>query len=346
MALLLFIIWTYFLQFETTATINLKNTHFFFVNIFVLIALRALRFEPIWVVLSGLTGAIGWCIIVWNTFYNATMHVVTWDYVTYASTRSVYFGAEFDKVLSILLVTGIIAIVLYRAQETLYNAVIQTEAAKDLSRFFDMGVAKKITQSPALLQSGYGEVRQAAIMFTDLRGFTKASATLSPTELITLLGEYQSLLVPIIQKHNGTIDKFMGDGIMVSFGAVIPSKTYAADALYAADHLIAAVANWNVTRNEKNKLTFEVGLGLAIGEVVFGVIGDKQRLEYTVIGEPANLAAKLEKQNKIEHTHALTTVLTLNEALKQGYVETSKKEKRPAQIVAGVAEAVDLVVLA
>ncbi|WP_232220653.1 hypothetical protein [Legionella tunisiensis] len=141
MVVLLFIIWLYYLQYETTATINLKNTHINYV--FILIALRALRFEPKWVILSGLTAAIGWNIIVWQTLASAGMNVITWDYVTYASTASVYLGAVFDVILSILLVTVIIALVLERAKETLYQAVEQTTAAKDLARFLIEEWSKK-----------------------------------------------------------------------------------------------------------------------------------------------------------------------------------------------------------
>nr|WP_277396050.1 adenylate/guanylate cyclase domain-containing protein [Legionella anisa] len=87
-----------------------------------------------------------------------------------------------------------------------------------------------------------------------MRGFTKASKTLSPSDLIRLLGEYQRLLVPIIQKHNGTIDKFMGDGIMASFGAVTPSDTYAADALRAVDEILSILPVWNETRKKMEVL--------------------------------------------------------------------------------------------
>lgn len=335
MLLLLFILWSYYLQFETTAIINLKNTQFNY--IFVLITLRALRFEPIWVALSGLTAAVGWSLIVWQALSAAPANAVTWDYVTYASTRSVYLVAEFNRVLAVLLVTGIIAMVVRNARKIMRQAVRQTSAAKDLSRFFDSGIAKKITSSEMVLQAGYGETRQAAILFTDMRGFTKVSKSLSPSDLIALLGEYQRLLVPIIQKHNGTIDKFIGDGIMASFGAVTPSTTYAADAMNALDEIIIAVKAWR---------TLEIGIGLAVGEIIFGVIGNEGRLEYTVIGEAANLAAKLEKQNKVGHTQALTTAATLAQALEQGYTNTTNKEQRPAQQVADIAEPIDLVVCA
>ncbi len=305
--------------------------------------MRTLRFEPIWIVLSGLTAVIGWSIIVWQTLSSTGMGVITWDYVTYASTRSVYLGAEFNKVLSILLVTSITALVLQNAKKILRQAVSQAIAAKDLSRFFDTSVAEKITNAEMVLQAGYGETRSAAILFTDMRGFTKASETLTPSNLIALLGEYQRLLVPIIQKHNGTIDKFMGDGIMASFGAVTPSDTYAADALNAVDEIILAVKEWGRMRHQDKNIVVSVGVGLAIGEIIFGVIGNEGRLEYTVIGEAANLAAKLEKQNKVEHTQALITFATFTQAVKQGYINTANKQHRSACNVIGVEEPIDLI---
>jgi adenylate cyclase len=343
MMLLLFIIWTYYLQYETTETINLKNTHINYV--YILIALRALRFEPKWVLLSGLTASVCWSIIVWHTLSNTGMNVITWDYVTYASTRSVYWGAVFDVIFSILLVTMIIALVLKRSKETLYQAVSKTQAAQDLARFFDSSVVEKIIHSELTLQAGYGETRKAAIMFTDMRGFTVLSKSLSPSELIKLLGEYQGLLVPIIQNHNGTIDKFMGDGIMASFGAVTPSNTYAADALKTVDAIMDAIAKWNERRRKNGSVAVSVGIGLAVGEVIFGVIGDAQRLEYTVIGETANLAAKLEKHNKVENSQALATADTLVEALKQEYTNTTPKKILKSRSVEGVEIPLDLVVL-
>ncbi len=343
MLLLLFVIWTYYLQYQTSPTINLKNTHINYV--YILIALRALRFEPEWVLLSGLTAVIGWSVIVWQTLASTGMKVITWDYVTYASTRSVYLGSVFDVLLSILLVTIILFLVLDRAKKTLFQAVEQTSAAKDLARFFDTGVVKKITCSDSLLQAGYGEIRQAAIMFTDMRGFTQASNTLSPSGLIKLLGEYQRILVPIIQKHNGSIDKFMGDGIMASFGAVTPSHTYAADALKAADEILSVLSFWNEKRLKEKEILIDVGIGLAVGEIVFGVIGNADRLEYTVIGETANLAAKLEKHNKIEYSKGLTTAFSLIEALKQGYKKGEDIVELKGRSVAGVNQPMDLVVL-
>jgi len=344
MALLLLIIWTYYIEFESSPMINLKNSHLNY--IFVLIALRALRFEPIWVILSGATAVIGWSLIVWQALYSAGKQAITWDYVTYASSNSIYLGAAFDIILTIALITMVIALVLKRAQSTLHQAVSQTFKAEDLSHFFDTAVVEKITRTETVLAAGQGEMRNAVIMFIDLRGFSKLSEKLSSKALISLLGEYQRLLVPIINQNQGSIDKFMGDGILASFGAVIPSATYAADALNAVDDILKGVDQWQLERREKGDVILDVGMGLAIGEVLFGMIGNENRLEYTVIGETVNVAAKLEKHNKAEKVRALATYAVLEQAKEQGYKSSKEKEIRYKRTVMGIDVKQDLVVLA
>jgi adenylate cyclase len=342
MALLLFTIWTYAQQFETTPVANLKNPHLFY--IFILIALRALRFEPIWVLLSGATAIIGYSFILYVILRKEGMDVITWDYMTYVSTPSLYPTAEFDKLLAMFLVTIITAVSLYRARKTLTYAVSQTYATRDLSRFFDNDVAQRIISEESALTPGHGDIRDAAILFIDIRGFTKASEFLSTDQLISLLHDYQKLIVPIVQKHHGAIDKFLGDGIMVSFGAVIPNDTYAADAIYAVDEIMQKVGELSDKYCINEQMTLGIGAGLASGKVIFGVIGDENRLEYTVIGEAANLAAKLEKHNKIITSRALTTQETYNLAIKQGYIGSDKKILQHA-LVDGVSQQLDLVVI-
>lgn len=97
-------------------------------------------------------------------------------------------------------------------------------------------------------------------------------------------------------------------------------------------------------KSKKGEVAMDVGMGLADGEVVFGVIGHGDRLEYTVIGETANLAAKLEKHNKVEHSKALTTASTLVEAMKQNYKNETPKTECKDRLVAGVDGTMDLIV--
>lgn len=341
MALLIGVLWAYHLQYEQPPQFSLKSSEF--VYVFVLIALRALRFEPAWVLLSGGTALLGWALLLGVTLATGHASPLTWDTVTAHRSMQVHLGAEFDKALAVAVVSLTLALALARARHLLRSAVAQQRAVADLSLFFDERVARRITSAQAEVMPGQGELREAAIVFLDLRGFTQAAARLSPSALIALLGEYQGLAVPIITRHGGSIDKFMGDGILASFGAVLPDEAGAAHALRAVDEVLAAVDAWRARRLAEGLPAPDVGAGLATGPVVFGIIGNTQRLEYTVIGDAVNLAAKLEKHNKAEGTRALATRAAYEQARRQGYEPS--RPLRESRTVGGVAEALDLVVL-
>jgi adenylate cyclase len=342
MLVLLFVVWAYHLQYEQPPQFALKSTEFVFV--FALVALRALRFEPAWVLVSGLTAALGWLALVALAVIRAPDNPITWDYVTSLRSFQIHLGAELDKVLAVLVVTAVLALAIARARRLLESAVAQQRAAADLAQFFDDDVARRIVGSDAGVMAGQGEVRDAAILFLDMRGFTEASMRLSPAELIALLGEYQRLAVPIVRRHGGSIDKFLGDGILASFGAVAPDAACAANALRAVDEILQAVDGWRAHRLAGGQMAPDVGAALATGPVLFGVLGDGTRLEYTVIGDAVNLAAKLEKHNKRERTRALCTRTAYEQARAQGYGRG--KALRTARVVAGVAAPIDLAVLA
>ena len=343
MSVLMFSIWAYHLQFEAQPSLYLKSTGVFFV--FIMIALRALRFEPVWVLLSGFSAALGWIVLTAYAILRAPVNPITWDYVTYLTSSQIHLGGEAEKLLAIVMVTMILALALARARRFLVQSVAQTQAASDLSRFFDREVAERITGADMRAAAGHGEIRQAAILFIDMRGFTKLSESLVPSDLITVISEYQRLLVPVIQAHGGSIDKFMGDGIMASFGAVKPSDQYAADALRAVDAILEAAQRWKVECGAAGKPAPDIGAAVASGAVVFGVIGDENRLEYTVIGDAVNLAAKLEKHTKVEGVRSLTTRELLGLAQVQGYGDASAKKILRNRDVGGVTAPLDLAVL-
>jgi adenylate cyclase len=140
------------------------------------------------------------------------------------------------------------------------------------------------------------------------------------------------------------VDKFLGDGILASFGAARPSPTHAADALRAVDAVMAEARAWSEERIAKGMAPANVGAAASAGEVLFGAVGTAVRLEYTVIGDAVNLAAKLEKQNKAEKVRALTDAATYRLARRQGYAV--EKEIRTARVVGGVEHPLDLAVLA
>jgi adenylate cyclase len=343
MVVLLAMLWGFAPQYETTLPVALKNA--LFATIFVLIALRALRFEPIWVWLSGLTAAIGWSLLAWFAWREAGPGGQTMDFVVAATTGRIDAHDEVIRVAVILIVTAVLAVALARARLTLARAVQSSQSAAALAQFFDTEVASQITSTDLAPMAGQSVMRDAAIMFTDLRGFTRASATLSPADLIALIGEYQNVVLPVVRAHGGNIDKFMGDGILASFGAVQPSPTYAADALRSIEAILATARRWSEDRAARGLGGLGIGIGVAHGPLVFGIIGVEQRLEYTVIGEPVNLAAKLEKHNKEEGTAACATASLITLAKQQDVSLTASGfELRSARLVAGTAEPLDLAV--
>jgi adenylate cyclase len=149
----------------------------------------------------------------------------------------------------------------------------------------------------------------------------------------------------LITSNGGGIDKFLGDGILASFGAVAASPTAAADALRAADAVIEAADRWIAERQAAGLPPLTLGLAVSSGRVVFGAVGDGERLEFTVIGDAVNFAAKLEKHNKDEKTRAVTDSATYALAERQGYSPPAARERRSGRRVGGVADLVDIVVL-
>ncbi len=344
MSVLLITIWSFHLQYEQPPGFSLKAPTLLYV--FILIALRTLRFEPRYVVLAGAAAVTGWLtLLFYALFFSAMPSEVTRDYVHYITSPSILIGGEVDKILSMVAVTAILAFALARARRLLIQSATEHLAVSDLSRFFAPEIARQITSAEHGVQPGQGEVREAAILNLDIRGFTPLAHGMPADDVMALLAEYQARMVPVIQRHGGSIDKFMGDGIMATFGAAMETESYAADALDAVRGLLEASDAWNVERETAGKSPLRVGVGVAIGAVVFGAVGDATRLEYTVIGDAVNLAAKLEKHTKVEGRRALTTADALARALAQGYAAPAGLETRAARTVEGVDTPLDLVVM-
>ncbi len=344
MALLFGLIWSFHIQYQQPASFYLKAPTLLYVFIF--IALRALRFEARFVLAAGLAAAVGWMVLV---LYVITVDpsdtMITRDYVAYMTSNSVLLGAEFDKIVSILMVAAILGVALIRGRALLVRAVAEGAAARELSRFFAPEVAERIRGAKQEVAVGSGELREAAILNLDLRGFTRFAKMRAPDEVMGLLAEYQHHMVQVIQDHGGSIDKFLGDGIMATFGASESSESHAADALAALERALARGAEWTMAKRAEGMPCPEVNGAVATGRVVFGAVGDATRLEYTVIGDAVNLSAKLEKHNKVLRSRALTDAATFDLARAQGYAPAAEVRHLEAAKVAGLDQALNLVVL-
>lgn len=342
--MLMVTIWSFHLQYGQHAAFYLKAPTLLYVFIF--IVLRALSISPGYVLFTGLLAACGWlALLSYALMAPGGAEMITHDYVQYMNSTSILIGGEIDRVVSIVIVTLVLSVAVARARQLLLHAVEDQAAVSQLSRFFASEVAERLSSADELLQSGDGEQRQAAAMFIDLRGFTTLASRLPPGELIEILREYQGNAVPVIHRHHGSVTTYLGDGIMVTFGATRPSTTYCADALRCAEELLQVLEAWRRKREAAGQPAPGVGLGLDTGTVTCGVIGDEGRLEYAVIGNPVNRAAKLQNHTKLESVHGLASVACLQDALSQGYVARSEHQVLSARQVGGVSQPMDLVAI-
>jgi len=333
-------IWSFHLQYGAPAAIYLKAPTLMYV--FILIALRTLRFEPGFVILAGCTAAIGWLGLVGYAIWAQEGMMITRNFAEYMMSYSILVGAEVDKVVSILMVTAILALALHRARKLLIRAAVDSQAAADLKRFFAPEIAGRITENEGELVPGYAEIREAAILFIDLRGFTPLSKALEPAEVMQLLGEYQALMAKAVRASGGSIDKFMGDGILASFGAVAPSASHAAAGVQALEAVLATGRAWTDSRKAQGRPAPPVAAAVTTGPVMFGTVGDAERLEYTVLGDTVNLAAKLEKHCKTENVAGIVMAGTYQLACQQGFTPRLTWEYRPSRRVEDLDRTVDL----
>ena len=338
-AVLMVTIWSFHLQYQAPIALSLKAPTVMYA--FIMIALRALRFEAELVVLTGVAAITGWIILLLLALADGM--AVTHSFAEYTMSHRILIGAEVDKILSIATVTAVLAVVILRARRLLVASVAEQQAATELSRFFSTDVAERIRGAEMQLAPGQGVLREAAILMTDLRGFTSLTSHLDPPAVMALLGEYQALVVPLVQRLGGSIDKYMGDGILASFGATRTSETFAHDALLAAEAILEAAAAWSESRQAKGQEPVGIGLAVATGRLLFGTTGDASRLEYTVLGEPVNLAAKLEKHTKVERARAVATARALELATTQRATTLRGWVRKDRVAVVGVEDDIDIV---
>lgn len=139
-----------------------------------------------------------------------------------------------------------------------------------------------------------GERREVTVLFCDVRGFTPLSERLDPEEVVKLLNEFYNLMIETTFKHDGTLDKFLGDGVMCIFGAPIARADHAIQAVRTALAMQDGITAMAAARQAEGKAPIAVGVGVSAGEVVAGTVGTEDRMEYTAIGDSVNLAARLE----------------------------------------------------
>jgi len=163
------------------------------------------------------------------------------------------------------------------------------------NKFHSKEIAEKLLSGEVKLG---GERKTATIFFSDVRGFTAMSETMAPEEVVVMLNEYMTIMVSIIRKNKGIVDKYVGDAIMALWGVPLSSPDDTKNAVTACLEMREALAKLNELRISRGQNALRIGMGLNRGEVIAGNIGSEEKMEYTVIGDAVNTASRMESMTK------------------------------------------------
>ncbi|WOH54231.1 adenylate/guanylate cyclase domain-containing protein [Bradyrhizobium sp. sBnM-33] len=249
---------------------------------FIFIILSTLRLD-FW--LSTFTGAVAavelFCMAM---FY----HPPTGD-----AEPSIYYHAARSL---IILICGLLAGAVGHQLRRQFEASIKAATARDrITNLFGQHVSPQVVER--LMAEGAktdSDIRRVAVMFVDFRSFTAGARTRAPQEVVDRLDGAFAVLVDILDRHGGIVNKFLGDGFLALFGAPLEAPDPAHRAVAAAREMLEA----NGRVNEATSWPLRIGIGIHLGEVVAGNIGSPRRKEYTVIGDTVNFASRLEALNK------------------------------------------------
>lgn len=207
-----------------------------------------------------------------------------------------------QEVVVFLIVVGILAANSRRNNQAIYQQAETARERTNLARHFPPNIVEEMAERDQPL----GEVRshEVAVMFVDIVGFTALAEGQSPERVVGFLRDFHGRLERAVFDHQGTLDKFLGDGLMATFGTPEPGPRDAVNALACARAMLSAIESWNRERLAAGEAEVRIAIGLHYGPVVLGDIGSERRLEFAVLGDCVNVASRLEALTR-EHGVAL-----------------------------------------
>lgn len=280
---------------------NLSVSHEFSLPLFslsfVFLIHASLRYRPNLIIFSFLTFLL---------FLFALPPIMNVPFVSSGLLHKTH-GHAVEKVSSLLLhdigylpilflsaATVLLFMIVKRTRSITELALRDAQKASQLSRFFSPGVVERLIANPAGHAQSGSRV-DVAILFIDIRGFSKIAENLPPEKVSEFLSEYRTRVCEIILKHGGTVDKFIGDAVLAVFGAPVSHESDAENAFNASLEIDRELSRWNSSRNRSNLPPIEVGIGGHYGEVFAGIVEAGQILEHTVLGDAVNVSERLER---------------------------------------------------
>ena len=184
-------------------------------------------------------------------------------------------------------------------------------ALGSFQRYMPIALVKKLVASNKMAVVG-GETKELTLIFTDIKNFTQLSERINPQDLMQYLSRYFQAITKVILEINGTVDKYIGDGLMAFWGAPVDDPEHALHACQAVLQMQVALQQLNEEFRRENKPVVATRIGISTGEAVVGNVGSDECLNYTSLGDPVNLASRLEGLNKIYGTWMIVSEFTYN----------------------------------
>ena len=212
-----------------------------------------------------------------------------------------------------------------------FNALVlsQAEVAREranLARYFSPNVVEQLSHNDEPLKQV--QTHDVAVMFVDIVGFTGYASGRDPKEVIATLRAFHARMEAAVFDHGGTLDKYLGDGLMATFGTPMAGPNDAVDALAAARAMLNSIDAWNAERRANGQEEISASIGLDFGPVVLGDIG-ANRLEFAVIGNTVNMASRIEAMTRTLGAHIAASDTLINRAA----AETSPDDPNLADLV-------------
>ncbi|HTA16436.1 MAG TPA: adenylate/guanylate cyclase domain-containing protein [bacterium] len=264
----------------------------------------ALWFEPLMVLLLGmLTVLLTFRISALGGMFVAVLVSAAW------SIGAVLAFGSANWILP--LVGPVMAVLFPFAGLALYRGIGEEKDSRETRQMFSKYVSKQIVDeillNPGAVKLG-GEMKEVTILFSDVRGFTSLSEQLSAPEVVDILNQYLTAMVDIVIANDGTVDKYVGDAIMAVWGSPLADPQHRQKAMRTAVQMMESLYKLRAGWKAEGKSLLDIGIGLNTGHVVAGNMGHPHyKMDYTVIGDSVNLAARMESANKEMRSHILVT---------------------------------------
>ena len=273
--------------------------------LFIYVAGTVLSYSPSLVLWTGVLTAVAWgvghhvmlrlpgTVTVRGPLIDTPGLSPTGSLAMYLDPRFVSTAAWRTQTVLLLLLTLILAAAVIRSRNLLRRQVADHLARANLARYFSPNVVDVLaTGGPTGTAARHQRV---AVLFADVRGFTRISESIGAVGTMAFLQGFHERVTHVIFQHGGTLEKYIGDAVMATFGTPMSGPDDASRALRCAVTLAAETSRWSAERVADGEVPVEIGIGAHYGDAVVGSIGDGQRLDYLVIGDTVNVTSRLER---------------------------------------------------